>query len=169
MNNSKFLTKFIKLFKGKTPLKKRILPALLSAFALSFTLFFFGPLDLTYISRTYICCTILDLAPFCCVFWLITFAVLFFPAALIGGKIHSFLVSAYCGLAIGFYIQGNYLNIDLGVLDGDTVTWQNYGDNALMNYAVWFLILLIPFTRMLVGKSYGTTATIVPLVVSAAP
>ena len=31
------------------------------------------------------------------------------------------------------------------------------------------LILLIPFTKMLVGKSYGTTATIVPLVVSAAP
>ena len=31
------------------------------------------------------------------------------------------------------------------------------------------LILLIPFTRFLVGKSYGTTATFVPLVVSAAP
>ena len=31
------------------------------------------------------------------------------------------------------------------------------------------LILLIPFTKFLVGKSYGTTATIVPLVVSAAP
>ena len=31
------------------------------------------------------------------------------------------------------------------------------------------LILLIPFTRFLVGKSYGTTATIVPFVVSAAP
>lgn len=31
------------------------------------------------------------------------------------------------------------------------------------------LILLIPFTRFLVGKSYGTTATIVPLFVSAAP
>ena len=31
------------------------------------------------------------------------------------------------------------------------------------------LILLIPFTRFLVGKSYGTTATIVPLVASAAP
>ena len=35
-----------------------------------------------------------------------------------------------------------------------------------------FLILLIliqPFTRALVGKSYGTTATIVPLTVAAAP
>lgn len=31
------------------------------------------------------------------------------------------------------------------------------------------LILIIPFTRLLVGKSYGSTATIVPLVVSAAP
>lgn len=31
------------------------------------------------------------------------------------------------------------------------------------------LILLIPFTRLVVGKSYGTTATIVPLVIGAAP
>lgn len=31
------------------------------------------------------------------------------------------------------------------------------------------LILLIPFTRVIAGKSYGPTATIVPLVVAAAP
>lgn len=31
------------------------------------------------------------------------------------------------------------------------------------------LILLIPFTRFIIGKSYGSTATIVPLVVAAAP
>ena len=31
------------------------------------------------------------------------------------------------------------------------------------------LILVIPLTRVIVGKSYGTTATIVPLVISAAP
>lgn len=31
------------------------------------------------------------------------------------------------------------------------------------------LILLIPFTRLIVGKSYGSTATIVPLVIAAAP
>lgn len=31
------------------------------------------------------------------------------------------------------------------------------------------LILLIPFTRLLVGRSYGSTATVVPLVVAAAP
>lgn len=31
------------------------------------------------------------------------------------------------------------------------------------------LILLIPFTRFVVGKSYGSTATIIPLVVTAAP
>ena len=31
------------------------------------------------------------------------------------------------------------------------------------------LILLIPFTKFVVGKSYGSTATIVPLVICAAP
>ena len=31
------------------------------------------------------------------------------------------------------------------------------------------LILLIPFTRAVVGKSYGSTATIVPLVICCAP
>lgn len=31
------------------------------------------------------------------------------------------------------------------------------------------LILLLPFTRALVGKSYGSTATIVPLVIAAVP
>lgn len=31
------------------------------------------------------------------------------------------------------------------------------------------LILLIPFTRLVVGKSYGSSATIVPLVITAAP
>ena len=31
------------------------------------------------------------------------------------------------------------------------------------------LILIIPLTKLIVGKSYGSTATIVPLVISAAP
>ena len=31
------------------------------------------------------------------------------------------------------------------------------------------LMILIPFTRWLIGKSYGPTATIIPLVISAAP
>ena len=32
-----------------------------------------------------------------------------------------------------------------------------------------FLIVLIPFTRFVVGRSYGSTATIVPLTIAAAP
>lgn len=31
------------------------------------------------------------------------------------------------------------------------------------------LIVLIPFTRFVVGRSYGSTATIVPLTIAAAP
>ena len=140
-----FLEKFKKLFIGKTTLKKRFFPAFLTCFALTFTLFLYGPLDLTYNGKNYINCTITELFPFCLKFWLITFFIFFLPSFLIGGKIHSFLVSAWCGLSLGFYIQANYLNLNLGSMDGNTIPWQNYGDNVIFNYMIWFLILLIPY------------------------
>ena len=43
-----------------------------------------------------------------------------------------------------------------------------YMDQAYAT-AVILLILVIPLTRFLVGKSYGSTSTIVPLVIAAAP
>ena len=45
-------------------------------------------------------------------------------------------------------------------------------DNYIALNAIPFLILLIvvmPLTKLLVGKSYGSTATIVPLTLAAAP
>ncbi len=145
MNQKSFQSKLQKLFIGKTPLKKRLALALVSSFSLSFTLFLFGPLDLTYNGKNFINCTILELTPFCIPFWFITFAALAIPTCLVGGKIHSFLVSTYCGLSLGLYIQGNFLNNDLGTLNGELVPWHNFGDNVIINYIIWFLILIIPF------------------------
>ena len=56
---------------------------------------------------------------------------------------------------------------------GYTRSKEKYGKRLLLDvYKRQFLILLIlliPFTRFLVGKSYGTTATIVPLTIAAIP
>ena len=137
--------KLKRLFNGKTTFKNRFLPGFLSAFALSFTLFLYGPMDLTWNGRKYINCTVLELAPYNLLFWFITFAFLAIPTVMLGGKTHSFLVSFYCALALGFYIQGNYLNIDLGILNGISVPWENYLREIIINYLFWFIILQIPF------------------------
>lgn len=75
------------------------------------------------------------------------------------------------------YLVGLPMGIVLAVSDKDGIHPNRYIyrtldliSNVIRSIPfLILLILLIPFTRLLVGKSYGSTATIVPLVISAAP
>lgn len=75
------------------------------------------------------------------------------------------------------YVVGLPMGVTLAVTDKEGIKPNRYIYRVLDVIAnvirsVPFLILLIvliPFTRLLVGKSYGSTATIVPLVITAAP
>ena len=75
------------------------------------------------------------------------------------------------------YIIGLPMGILLTVTDKDgihpnTAVYKVLDVIANLIRSVPFLILLIvliPFTRFLIGRSYGPTATIVPLVIAAAP
>ena len=75
------------------------------------------------------------------------------------------------------YVLGLPLGIILTITDKDGIT-PNAGIYKILDVLVnllrsipflILLILVIPLTRFLVGKSYGSTATIVPLVIAAAP
>lgn len=90
----------------------------------------------------------------------------------IGETLYMTVVSTLLGYALGLP-----MGIVLAVSDKDGIR-----PNALCYKVLDFianivrsipflilLILLIPFTRALIGKSYGSTATIVPLVIAAAP
>lgn len=75
------------------------------------------------------------------------------------------------------YVIGLPMGILLTVTDKDgihpnTAVYKVLDMIANLIRSVPFLILLIvliPFTRFLIGRSYGPTATIVPLVIAAAP
>ena len=144
MTKNDFIKKLKELFVGKRSLKNRLWEAFFPALCLSFILCFFGPLDLSHIAEDYVAYNVLDILPACLKLWGICFAVTFLAAWLFGGKIHVWLCSLYSGLALAFYIQGNWLNPDLGTLDGSSVEWPRYGDNALLNLLVFAIILLIP-------------------------
>lgn len=85
----------------------------------------------------------------------------------------------YMTLASTFfgYVLGLPMGIELAVSDKDGIR-PNAVEYKILDVisnilrSIPFLILLIliiPFTRMIVGKSYGSVATIVPLTISAAP
>ncbi|MEG0751823.1 MAG: sulfatase-like hydrolase/transferase [Oscillospiraceae bacterium] len=65
-------------------------------------------------------------------------------ASLCKGKIFSFVVNCIFGVGLASYIQGNFLNLNLGLLDGSSIPWNEYSAHALINIAIWFIILLIP-------------------------
>ena len=85
-----------------------------------------------------------------------------------------YMVIASTGLG---YLFGLPLGVALAVTD-ENGNKPNKAAYRIMDFIVnigrsipflILLILLIPFTKMIVGKSYGTTATIVPLTISAIP
>ncbi len=90
----------------------------------------------------------------------------------IGDTLYMTLVSTLCG-----YILGLPMGITLAVTDKNgikpnAVVYKILDVIANVIRSIPFLILLmllIPFTIFLVGKSYGSTGTIVPLTVAAVP
>jgi D-methionine transport system permease protein len=82
------------------------------------------------------------------------------------------IVSTFFG-----YVLGLPMGIILTLTDKDGIAPNRVVYRALdifinITRSIPFLILLIlvqPFTKMIVGKSYGSTATIVPLALAAAP
>lgn len=89
-----------------------------------------------------------------------------------GATIYMTLVSTLFG-----YLIGLPLGIILTVTDKDGVSQHpviyriiDVVTNIMRSIPfIILLMILIPFTRWLIGKSYGPTATIIPLVISAAP
>ena len=75
------------------------------------------------------------------------------------------------------YVLGLPLGVVLAVTDKDGIKPMafiykilDFITNILRSFPfIILLVVLIPLTRLIVGKSYGTAATIVPLVIAAAP
>ena len=82
------------------------------------------------------------------------------------------LVSTIIGYALGLPMGVLLTMTDREGLKPNRVLCKGLDFIANIVRSVPFLILLIvliPFTRLVVGKSYGSTATIVPLVIAAVP
>ena len=86
--------------------------------------------------------------------------------------IYMTLVSTALGYAIGLPLGVTLAVTGKGGIRENKVVYRILDVISNVIRSIPFLILLIlliPFTRMIVGKSYGSTATVVPLVIAAGP
>ncbi len=90
----------------------------------------------------------------------------------IGATLYMTLVSTIVGYLLGLPMGIALMITDKGGLKENAVVYKILDALANIIRSVPFLILLIlliPVTKAIVGKSYGSTATIVPLVIAATP
>jgi D-methionine transport system permease protein len=90
----------------------------------------------------------------------------------IGATLYMTLVSTFFGYVLGLPL-GVFLTIsDVNGIKPNKGLYKVLDVIVNLLRSIPFLILLIlvmPLTKLIVGKSYGSTATIVPLVIAAAP
>ena len=71
-----------------------------------------------------------------------TFGAVFFLIGLIlRGKARSCYSAIVFTAAFCLYIQGNFLNVDYGVLDGRTIDWSSYTSHAVINTTCWLVCI----------------------------
>lgn len=92
-------------------------------------------------------------------FWqpvVITFAAVYAVLFLIGAILPEKLRNLYSVVAVAgglcIYIQGNFLNLDLGTLNGAEIIWSDYKGQFLANGATWLAIAAIAIVLLAIFK-----------------
>lgn len=75
---------------------------------------------------------------------IVAFAVCMVAGIILRGKVLDLYVSFLFGMALVLYLQGNYLNISYGELNGQMVDWSKYGKYGLINTIITTAILHLP-------------------------
>lgn len=131
----------------KTTFRDNLRLEIASSLLLSFTFFFFGPLEIMlsnpwefwFFSASDVTGLFFISTLFC---FFITIGIQYLAS--FGGNSISKICSSVIGaLGFCFYIQGNWTFTDYGKMDGTPINWSSYSQWAIKNTAMWILVFLI--------------------------
>jgi hypothetical protein len=126
------------------PFKARLLTAALIAAACSFTFVVFGMIDLFITNNAILPFSFRDLVGPTLLVGALCFLIITGILLALRGRLFDIMVSLAMGLLMAGYIQGNFLNLPLGQLTGDSITWERYSIHAVVNLLVWAIIVISP-------------------------
>lgn len=132
-----FRDKLAMLWKDKRKFSVRLITAICAAIAFVFTFFVFGPFELYISNMSFFAFSCKYLIPPVVIAGLILTAAVTLILVLLRGKVYNYAVSLVFSVTLAGYIQGNFLNIDHGTLDGSEVVWQNFKVPAMLNLLFW--------------------------------
>ncbi len=124
--------------------RARLLRAFFVCFCAGFTFAIFGPIDLYLRNSSYLGFSLPDLLPLIGL-GMLGILVMSLLLSLVRGKVFDCALTCVFALAVAGYMQGNFLNLPLGTLDGNQVRWNTYTTHAFVNLFCWIALCAIPF------------------------
>ena len=104
----------------------------------------FGPLQLYLTNVGEFWFTLEHIFPFLIVSFLVVLLILTGISLLIPEKLSKYFIAVVFGIGFALYIQGNFINLDYGVLDGTPIDWSQYKIPGIFNTLFWIFCLLAP-------------------------
>lgn len=131
--------------------KKNFLVVLFCAF----TCCVFGPLELYFVNYSEFWFGIKEVGVIAIVSFFLVLLILCF-LVLISGKLVNFdstIIAAIIFLfTLSFYIQGNYVNADFGIMNGVQIDWEEYSLYSWISVVVWLVPILLYICAILRKK-----------------
>ena len=121
--------------------------------------FLFGPLQLYISNITELWFPITDVLWPSLIVFVLAVAILFAVGCLFcrWEKLFYGFISLLWGLGLALYIQGNFIQTNYGILNGETIDWSAYGGMAVLNALLWAVCLALPFVlRAFVPRLHKT-------------
>lgn len=144
---------------------EKVKASLAVAFLLSITLFFFGPSFIYYINILEIPYYYTDMVGVFIIYSIVTGLIISTILVLLKGNLHQRAVVFVFALGLLFWIQGNILVWDYGVLDGREIIWNNYFLNGIIDSAIWIAVLAIALIKAPVFYKHIALASVILLVI----
>lgn len=132
--------------------------AILCSFACVFTFILFGPCEIYLQNLQEMPFPFLSMVPVLLLTGGAAFAVLLAVLLLLRGKVFNTAVSVLFAATLAGYLQGNFLNVDHGSLDGNPVNWQSFCGPMLANLLVWLVVFAAVFLLLYLSRKLWTRA-----------
>ncbi len=126
--------------KNTKEIKRNLAEALFPSLFLSFTFFVFGPLEIYLTNLSSLWFTLKMFLPGCLLIFLISLALFTFVIWI--SRNNPVVTGIVFGVALALYIQGNWMFVSYGQMDGTAIDWAGYGAWPYINGAIWIALIL---------------------------
>ena len=136
----------------RKPTKLQLLALIAATLFLTFTFILYGPLTLFLSNAEDLWFTINDVYRVVIPVFVALSAGLVLIGCILPEKARRIFTKLLFGVALALYVQGTYINVNYGVLDGTEIDWSQYTGYAVWSTAVCVVCIALPFLLDLIPK-----------------